>query len=94
MIYKTNTIRNNLLLILDEIFTEENGEYSINENLTYENLQELVVKTRNNIMKLYINCEKDFIKAMDILEALVEQKILETNQLQVKHIKKLIETLD
>ena len=45
-------------------------------------------------MKLYINCEKDFIKAMDILEALVEQKILETNQLQVKHIKKLIETLD
>jgi len=94
MIYKTNTIRNNLLLILDEIFTEENGEYSINENVTYEHLQELVVKTRNNIMKLYINCEKDFIKAMDILEALVEQKILETNQLQVKHIKKLIETLE
>ena len=51
-------------------------------------LQELVEKAREAIIQLYIGCEEDFQKGLQIFEAIVKAKMLETAQRRIKGFEK------
>jgi hypothetical protein len=68
-----------------------NTKFIIDPGLTYEDLDILIIDARRIILKLYITCEKDFIEALKILQAIIEAQILETNQRQVKELEREIE---
>ena len=100
MIYDSNMIRNSLLEIIDKIFItnikdhEDQGEkmkYIIDPNLTYEELNNLIAETRKIILKLYVNCEKNFIYTLKILQAIIEAQIFETGQRQIRELERNIE---
>jgi len=99
MINKTNEGQEELLKILDQIFTytidkETNKkQIRINPQLNEKLLQELIIKTRSLIVNLYLTCEIDYANGIKIYEAIVEQKILETAQSQITNLEKLSENL-
>ena len=65
--------------------------YMIDPNLTYEELNELIAETRKIILKLYVNCEKNFIYTLKILQAIIEAQIFETGQRQIKELERSID---
>jgi len=105
MIYESNMIRNSLLEIIDSIFVsnydsdeppiQENPEsrmkYMIDPELTYERLNELIAESRKIILKLYVNCEKNFIYTLKILQAIIETQIFETGQRQITELERNID---
>jgi hypothetical protein len=105
MIYDSNMIRNSLLEVIDKIFISNNAEqgetgeidqgdkikYIIDPNLTYEELNNLIAETRKIILKLYVNCEKNFIYTLKILQAIIEAQIFETSQRQIRELERNIE---
>ena len=95
MIYNTNKNQKSLLSIFNKIFnfSNINKEIRINPNLNENNLQQLIIETRNLIINLYITCEIDYTIGVKIYEALVEEKILETSQNQIDYLNKLSDSL-
>jgi archaellum component FlaC len=83
-----------LLDIINELFTYVNDPYSgkrvirINPKLTDESLQKAVEKTRKYIVNLYVKCENDYITGVQLFEAIVESKIVETTEKQIENLKK------
>lgn len=83
-----------LLSIINELFTYVTDPYSgkrvirVNPKLTDDSLQNAVVKTRKFIIDLYIKCEDDYVKGVQLFEAIVESKIVETTQKQIENLKK------
>ena len=67
----------------------------INPLLNQKLLQELIDKTRKILVELYIGCEEDFIKGLQIFEQIVENQIKQTSDIQISNLKKsLKETLE
>jgi hypothetical protein len=102
MIYQSNTIRNSLLEIIDRVFvpvkgsvnnddTETKPKFTINPKLSAKDLNDCVDDARKIILRLYMTCEKDFVKALKILQAIIEAQILETNKRQIKDLEMRIE---
>ena len=103
MIYESNMIRNSLLEIIDGIFVSNTDEPNIQENpesrmkymidpeLTYERLNELIAESRKIIIKLYVNCEKNFIYTLKILQAIIETQMFETGQRQIRELERNID---
>ena len=105
MIYESNMIRNSLLEIIDGIFVSntDSGEppiqetpesrmkYMIDPELTYERLNELIAESRKIILKLYVNCEKNFIYTLKILQAIIETQMFETGQRQIRELERNID---
>ena len=56
-------------------------------------LNEIIEKTRNIIIDLYINCEKDFKEGMKLFEAVVQNKILENRNRKDTVLNNLAEEL-
>ena len=90
MLSNTNKNQNELMDILNRIFV-----YTINPNtkkkqirispkLTENELGLIVLKTRKIIINLYMTCEQDYLRGLNIYEAIVNQKFLDTNISQVK----------
>jgi hypothetical protein len=83
-----------LLEVINELFTYVIDPYTgkrvirINPNLTDLSLQKSVEKTRKLIVNLYVKCESDYVNGIQIFEAIVEKKILETTQKQIENLKK------
>ena len=99
MISKTNKNRDGLLNILNELFVyftdpeTKTKRIRVNPNLTEDILKEVILETRSAVIKLYLNCEQDYVEGIKIYEAIVEQKILETSQNQITSLKKMSENL-
>jgi len=99
MMQTTNKNQQALLIIINKIFVytidpqTNKKKIRINPSLTEESLQEIVVETRALIIKLYLTCEIDYINGLKIYEAIVEQKILETVQNQIKKLENMNEEL-
>jgi hypothetical protein len=99
MVKNANDNQKALLEIINKLFiytvaspnTEK--EIRINPQLNEDNLQEIVVMTRNLIMKLYITCEIDYTNGIKIYEAIIEEKILETSHNQITYLNKLSDNL-
>jgi hypothetical protein len=83
-----------LLDVINDLFTYVNDPYSgkrvirINPKLNEALLQTAVEKTRKFIVDLYIKCETDYVNGVQLFEAIVESKILETTQNQIEKLKK------
>jgi hypothetical protein len=83
-----------LLSVINEIFTYVIDPYTgkrvirVNPKLTDESLQNAIVKTRKFIVNLYVKCEDDYVKGVQLFEAIVESKIIETTQNQIENLKK------
>jgi len=104
MIYESNMIRNSLLEIIDRVFipvrgsgssqgheSETKPKFTINSKLSAKDLNDCIEDARRIILRLYVTCEKDFIKALKILQGIVEAQILETNKRQIKDLEMRIE---
>jgi len=70
---------------------ETRMKYMIDPELTYEHLNELIAETRKIILKLYVNCEKNFIYTLKILQAIIETQIFETGQRQITELERNID---
>ena len=94
MIESAASKQNELLLVINEIFTFVIDPYTkkkkirINPKLNDELLQKMVEKTRAIIIELYVKCENDYVNGLKIYETIVEKKILETTQKQIQTLQK------
>ena len=94
MINRASSKQNELLSIINEIFTfvidpfTKKKKMRINPTLTDTLLQKAVEKARKIIIELYVSCETDYVKGIQLYEAIVEKKILETLKNQEKSLKR------
>jgi ribosomal protein L17 len=92
MIQQTTKRQNDLLSVINQLFTFVPDPYTsqkrirVNPKLTEESLQKLVESSRNIIVDLYVTCENDYVNGIKIYESIVESKILETTQKQIKNL--------
>jgi hypothetical protein len=71
--------------------TETKPKFSINPKLSAKDLNGYIEDARKIILRLYVTCEKDFVKALKILQAIIEAQILETNKRQIRDLEMRIE---
>jgi hypothetical protein len=94
MIQSAADNQSKLLEVINDLFTYVIDPYSgkqkvrVNPKLTEESLQKCIEKTRKLIIDLYVKCEMDYVNGIKIYEAIVESKILETTQKQIKALEK------
>ena len=62
--------------------------------MTDDALDKITMKTRDIILNLYVECEKDFQKGLQIFEALVKKNMVNTKQQQINHLNKLLEKIE
>ena len=65
----------------------------ISPTLTMRKLDKLIAETRRIIVKLYIDCEKDFEKGLQIFEAIVEKVRFDTSLRRLENFNKDISEL-
>ena len=101
MIKNADKKQDELTYILKDIFVPiinkntKLRDIIINPLLNQKLLQELIDKTRKILVELYIGCEEDFIKGLQIFEQIVENQIKQTSDIQISNLKKsLKETLE
>jgi hypothetical protein len=94
MIQSASDNQYKLLEVINELFTYASDPYTgkrvirINPNLTDDSLQKAVENTRKLIINLYVTCESDYVNGVQLFEAIVESKIVETTQKQIENLKK------
>jgi len=93
MVYKVNKSHDALMNILNKIFVytrnpiTQKRQIRISPALTEEKLDYYIAETRSIIIKLYLTCEKDYTKGLNIYEAIVETRILNTTTNQLNQLK-------
>ena len=98
MIANATKNQNDLIQIIDRLFAfsenpqSQKKEITINPNLTEEKLDEIVNMSRDLIVKLYINCENDFIKGLELFEAIVESQLMIVTQNQIKNLESTLQS--
>ena len=99
MISSATEKQQQLLNIINAIFIfMENKDSNkktirINPNLTHAKLQKLIDYTRSFIVELYLKCETDFTKGIQLYEAIVESRMFQSSQRQINSLQKTAETL-
>ena len=99
MIDESQKLEKSLLTIIKEVFSywidpqKQEKQLTINPELNMEKLQELVEKARDIIIQLYVNCEKDFQKGLEIFESIIRSKMVETSQKRIANFDKKAEQL-
>jgi hypothetical protein len=97
MLSKTENTHAELLKIIDKLFIfvnnsqTEKKEIVISPSLNEKKLQEIVEDARKIIVNLYLTCEEDFVKGLDIFEAIVETQIKETSLSQISQLEKALD---
>lgn len=77
--------------VQDATESEKKPKFTINPKLSVKDLNECIDDARRIILRLYMTCEKDFVKALKILQAIIEAQMLETNKRQMKDLEMRIE---
>ena len=99
MVDTTTESQQKLLGIINTIFVSVSHADSdkkfirISPTLTDKKLQELIDESRSTIVELYLNCERDSTKGIQLYEAIVESLLLKTSQEQLKNLDSLAEGL-
>lgn len=90
MIENSQKKEKNLLNIIKEIFSfwfdpqKQEKMLVINPDLTEDRLQELINTARDNIIDIYISCQEDFIKGIELFSAIQTSKMIETSQRRIE----------
>lgn len=99
MMKGTNKSQENLLEIINDLFSyvidkqTKKKVIRVNPMLTEQKLDELIQKTRNIIINLYLKCETDYLLGIKIYQAIVENKIKDTAINQIKVLQGVSEEL-
>lgn len=100
MIVKVNDRQIKLMDILNTLFTYDKLNNSTNNRmvrvrnkLTNKMLYELSIETRKLLSDLYLSCEIDYLKGIQLYEAIMEMQILNTSKKQLDYMNKLHELL-
>jgi len=99
MISASQKIEHDLLSVIKEIFSfwidpiKKQKKLTINPKLTKDKLKELVDKTRENVIKLYVGCEDDFQKGLSIFEAVITQKMMLTTERRINKFQNKADSL-
>ncbi len=94
MMSQANTNQTKLMDILNKLFVNTTNtntqkiQIRVNPILSEKMLEEIVVETRALIINLYLSCEKNYATGLNIYEAIVEKKIFDSAQNQIKKLKK------
>lgn len=92
MYIKVNKQQDKIVNILREIFsivnTEKGEKVIINPKLVYKNLDEIVSRTQELITSLYVTCEEDFLKGLDIFQEILSHHTRQVNDAKREKIKK------
>ena len=75
-----------LIEILNYLFIpNENGkDYVINENISFDDIDEIIENVRENIMDLYITCDEDYRKGIKLFEKILLDKNIELAEKRLK----------
>jgi hypothetical protein len=82
MTFKNKQNEQKLVSIIDQIFAywiepeTKVKQLTIDPELTYEKLDKLIPETRDTIVQLYVECEKDFQEGLNLLEAIIKKRML------------------
>ena len=93
MIEKSQKLEKSLLTIIKQIFSfwedprKKEKVLTINPELNEELLDELIEKAREKILTLYIGCEEDFQKGLQLFQAIIAAKTTETAERRNKLLK-------
>jgi hypothetical protein len=89
MFNKVQRSQEELMKILNDMFLYTINPITKKKQITLKPilnevlLDKIMTQTRYSIIKLYLNCEKDFTVGLNIYQAIVNKKILETSPNQV-----------
>jgi len=92
MIESARVKQEELLQIINKIFvsvenSNEKHYIRIRPDLTDQELQKIIENTRSIIIELYLKCESDFTTGLHLYEAIIESRIFQTTQMQIKNLK-------
>lgn len=97
MMYEMTQKHERLLDILNLFFYSKQERKGviilIHRNMTEETLNTIIEEARNIIVSLYLHCEKDYERGLQMYEAIVESLILDTSQKQIKTLEQELEHL-
>ena len=102
MMTTISTNQKKLSEIIEKIFKYDNSNKDkdgnmtivINPALTNAELDEIVKETREVIVQLYLNCEKNFEEGLNIFRSIVEKTIMDTQKTIVSQMEKDIYELE
>jgi len=84
-----------LLDVLDQVFIEKGKgsarEVTINPKLDSKALQKVVEEARSLIIRLYINCEKNYQTGLQLFEAIIGDRILKTSIMKKDNLEKQLD---
>jgi hypothetical protein len=99
MIAKNNENEKELLNIIEKVFSywidpkTKEKKVTLNPQLTYDALDKLIPEARSKIIKLYVDCEKDFQTGLNLLEAIVKDRMIKNTKLKIQNFNKKSEEL-
>jgi hypothetical protein len=78
MIQVTGDLQQNLVDILNKIFTKKDKEnkITIQPKLKMADVDKLIIETRNKLLELYLRCEEYFENGVKIYKAIVNERII------------------
>jgi len=82
-----------LLNILQKLFVPYEKTYKIHPELDENTLQKITTETREIIVKLYIKCEEDFRKGLELFDDIIEEKELQKINRAIDSDKKDLEAV-
>ena len=94
MTFKNKQNEQKLVAIIDQMFAywidpeSKVKQLTIDPQLTYEKLDKIIPETRDIIVKLYVECEKDFQEGLNILEAIIKKRMLVNAENRVDRFQK------
>ena len=94
MTFKNKQNEQKLVAIIDQMFAywidpeSKVKQLTIDPQLTYEKLDKLIPETRDIIVQLYVECEKDFQEGLNILEAIIKKRMLINAENRVERFQK------
>jgi len=84
MMVKSQRQEKSLLTVISKLFSywidpvKQEKQLTINPKINESSLQVLIIETRKILIGLYITCESDFQKGLEIFEAIIKSKMLQT----------------
>ena len=97
MIKTSKENQDKLLTIIDKLFSfsinpvTKQRIITINPLLNDKLLDEITNQTRQMIISLYVKCEEDFLKGLEIFEAIVQKQILDTARMQIDNLEENVQ---
>jgi hypothetical protein len=97
MLNTINVEQEKLLSVLNELFVYvvhlNKKQIIINPELTNESLDKIVIKTREIIIGLYLQCESDYIDGLKLYQALIESQMFVNEKSKENNLNKERERL-